>query len=165
VRRAAFIGLAVAGCVEPEVRAWHGAFEVRSLLAAEGSCDGALAEAPPPEPWMFVAVDTAGLLDVVTLYWCPEPKDCGLPYDTAYLERLTERRLEGRLVLPLYDIGMCNAKWAEIVGEQDEQGNVSISYRGGEASESGMSEDSCADFALDLEGEVCDRRIEVEGRR
>ena len=123
--------LAAAGCGEPEVRAWRGAVEVERVLEGAGCGEEEqLAEVEPPEPYLVVAVDTAGIDDVVTVYWCPEERDCGVPYEGGYLKQLTEDRFEAHLVVADPAFGLCTGRWAELIGEQTADGAVTVDTTG-----------------------------------
>ena len=154
------------GCYsDPERRAWHGAIEVTSMREGLGACDAELEEVAPPEPYLFIAVSRTGLDDAATLYWCPEPRDCGVPYETGLLLEITETRLEASNTLGEFSMGFCNARWNEFVATQRGGDRVSLALRVGSDSFSAGTAPECGEYAFDLLGGACDKVIEIEGRR
>jgi hypothetical protein len=156
-----------AGCSSTDP--WHGAVEVaqtaRAVGAGEpGSCALPLESAPPEAPWLFVAVATDGLDDVVSLYWCDGPKDCGAPFGGALLSKLTETRLEAVDAIADTSLG-CSIRWGEVVAEQTAAGHVSLDYRTGHRDLPGTPPEDCVELAPTSIGDYCDLVLHVEGDR
>lgn len=165
VRVGPIVVFGAAACTaDPEVKAWHGAIEVTSVMRGDGDCDVALAPDEPDEPYLFIAVER-GYPDVTTLYWCPEPKECGAPMDTSYLTALTETHLAGGLAIAEPFAGLCALRWNDVVADQDDAGHVSIVYRAGLEEDLDLGEAECMALVNTAIGSDCDAVLAIEGDR
>ncbi|MEQ1569025.1 MAG: hypothetical protein ABMA64_25525 [Myxococcota bacterium] len=137
---------------DPQVDAWHRAFEIDAMTRADGDCGSPAVDDVPEEPYLFVAVDR-GLPDIASLYWCREPKDCVAPFASVWLRKLTETALEGDLSDGDFDGSLCQIRWDRIVASQ-QGGKLDLVYETGGSTVT-ASVDECDAAAEQLLGDTC----------
>jgi len=96
VNRLVFVmAVSVACKQDPLVDAWHAPYEVQSFEQGTGSCDAVLGPAEPDTPFVFFAV-ALGDPDVLSLYWCEEPRSCPIdPWVTVSSAEIDFEHAEG----------------------------------------------------------------------
>jgi hypothetical protein len=114
------LSLAIACKEDPLIAAWHAPYEVQSYEVGTGSCDAALAPAEPDTPYLFFAV-ALGEPDVISLYWCEEPRNCPIePWVTAAPAEIDSDHAEGATAgaFTLSDT-TCNVFYDSVVADLD----------------------------------------------